>query len=138
MKTLPTTDGFLFASYRWIIVVKVLFYKELKRVADYKLEHYPEVYLSLFEEDNFIPLGDDDNQNWCGGTGKMLACDPDGNLYPCLRYMPSSIGDKQPILTCGHVDTGIEKELLQEMQKITRRSQSTDECFYCPIGRGCS
>jgi radical SAM protein with 4Fe4S-binding SPASM domain len=68
----------------------------------------------------------------------MLAADPDGVLYPCLRYMPSSIGDKQPILTCGHVDTGIEKNLLKEMQKITRRSQSSDECFYCPIAKGCS
>lgn len=84
-------------------------------------------------------MSEDDNQNWCGGNGVMLACDPDGVLYPCLRYMPSSIGDKQPILTCGHVDTGgVDLKLMDEMQKITRRSQSTDECFYCPIAKGCS
>jgi radical SAM protein with 4Fe4S-binding SPASM domain len=102
------------------------------------LEYYPDSYVSLFEERNFVPMDENDNQNWCGGNGLMLASDPDGVLYPCLRYMPSSIGDKQKILTCGHVDSGIDTALLKEMQKITRRSQSTDECFYCPIATGCS
>lgn len=122
----------------WTYEDASLFYKELKKVADYKLENYMDTYLSLFEEDFFTPMDEDDNQNWCGGNGLMLAADPDGVLYPCLRYMPSSIGDKQEILTCGHVDTGIDISLLEEMQKITRRSQSTDECFYCPIAKGCS
>lgn len=122
----------------WTYEDAKLFYKELKRVADYKLEHYPEVYLSLFEEDNFVPIGDEDNQNWCGGTGKMLACDPEGNLYPCLRYMPSSLGDKQKPLTCGDVFTGLDRSVGEELKKINRRSQSTDECYYCPIAKGCA
>ena len=122
----------------WTNEDATLFYKELKRLADYILENCPDIYLSLFEENYFEPMDEKDNRNWCGGNGLMLAADPDGVLYPCLRYMPSSIGDKQEILTCGHVDTGIDTALLKEMQKITRRSQSTDECFYCPIAQGCS
>lgn len=123
----------------WTYKDAQLFYKELKKLADYVLDYYPDVYISLFEEDHFCPMDEDDNQNWCGGNGLMLACDPDGVLYPCLRYMPSSIGDKQPILTCGHVDDGgVDLSLMEDMQKITRRSQSTDECFYCPIARGCA
>ncbi len=79
----------------------------------------------------------------CGGTGLMLACDPDGWIYPCLRYMESSLGDDQPPLRIGHVDRGIEtldneKEIVKCLNCITRRSQSTDECFYCPIAEGCS
>lgn len=79
----------------------------------------------------------------CGGTGLMLACDPDGWIYPCLRYMESSLGDDQPPLRIGHVDRGIEtldseKEIVRCLNCITRRSQSTDECFYCPIAEGCS
>ena len=31
-----------------------------------------------------------------------------------------------------------ERDCVECLQKITRRSQSTDECFYCPIARGCS
>lgn len=68
----------------------------------------------------------------------MLACSPDGIYYPCLRYMPSSIGDKQKPLTCGSVDSKLDRKVLDDLQTITRRSQSTDECFYCPIGAGCA
>lgn len=122
----------------WTYEHATILYYELKKVADYKLEHYPDVYISLFEEDYFEPMDEEDNQNWCGGTGKMLACDPDGNLYPCLRYMPSSLGDKQKPLTSGDVFSGLDRSVAEELGTITRRSQSTDECFYCPIAKGCS
>lgn len=79
----------------------------------------------------------------CGGTGLMLAMDPDGKLYPCLRYMESSIGTDQKPLIIGDVWHGIaqkqcEKDCIRCMDEVTRRSQSTDECFYCPIASGCS
>lgn len=79
----------------------------------------------------------------CGGTGVMLSCDPDGYLYPCIRYMESSLGEDQPPIRIGHVDTGLvttkeELETVKCLQCITRRSQSTDECFDCPIAKGCS
>lgn len=122
----------------WTYEDASLFYKELKKLADYMLENYPDSFISLFDEDGFEPMDENDNQNWCGGNGLMLSAAPDGTLYPCLRYAPSSIGDKQPLLTCGHVTSGIDTTLLKEMQTITRRSQSTDECFYCPIAKGCS
>jgi hypothetical protein len=33
-----------------------------------------------------------DNENWCGGVNqKMLAIDPDGNYFTCIRYMDSSL-----------------------------------------------
>lgn len=122
----------------WTLEHAKYFYKELKRLADYKLKYYPEVYLSLFDEFGFKPMDENDNTNWCGGTGLMLACAPDGTYYPCLRYMPSSIGDKQKPLTCGSVDSSVDRKVLEDLQKITRRSQSTDECFNCPIATGCA
>ena len=116
-----------------------LFYNELKKLADYKLKYYPETYISIFEEDNFRPMTDEENQNWCGGTGKMLAFGPDGLIYPCLRYMPSSVGrDRDDYVTCGSIEEGIDLSKLDEMNQVTRRSQSTDECYYCPIGMGCA
>lgn len=123
----------------WTYEHAQLFYKELKKLADYVLEKYPDVFISLFNENDFEPMDPElENRNWCGGNGLMLACDPDGVLYPCLRYMPSSLGDNMKPLTCGHVDTGVDVAILNDMEKITRRSQSTDECFNCPIARGCS
>ncbi len=97
-----------------------------------------EVYNITVDENHSYIAGGLVSAN-CGGTGLMLACDPDGKLYPCLRYMPSSVGkDRDDYVTMGTVETGIDREKLADMQKVTRRSQSTDECFYCPIARGCA
>ena len=79
----------------------------------------------------------------CGGVGLMLSCDPDGYLYPCIRYMESSLGNEREPLRIGNVDDGIAqceeyKCNVDCLNCITRRSQSTDECFYCPIAQGCS
>lgn len=73
----------------------------------------------------------------------MLAVDPDGNLYPCLRYMKSSLGDDQPPIIIGNVWDGIgttpeTAQWIKCLGCITRRTESTDECFYCPIANGCS
>lgn len=72
----------------------------------------------------------------------MLAFDPEGIAYPCLRYMESSLGDDVPPLIVGSVDglfdTEEHKYTADCLSCITRRSQSTDECFNCPIASGCS
>ena len=47
----------------WKIEDAQFFYKELKRLADYKLEYYPEVELSLFDERHFHQL--DPNETNC-------------------------------------------------------------------------
>ena len=121
------------------------YYKELIRIADYFIDNdlVDDYYLALFSDSFFKPHEPTDIDNWCGGTGAMLSCDPDGWLYPCIRYMESSLGTSQPPLRIGHVDTGIaqckeHKDRVECLNCITRRTQSTDECFYCPISQGCS
>lgn len=121
------------------------FYWQLKALADRLLERglYKSVYISLFDENGFQPMNPDNNRNWCGGTGAMLAVDPAGFYYPCIRYMESSLGDSQPPLRIGHINTGIacteaDKDTVRCLDCITRRSQSTDECFDCPIAQGCA
>lgn len=119
-------------------------YKQMKRFADYMLnDNDLDIYCYLFEENFFKPKKEGDDQNWCGGTGSMLSCDPDGYLYPCIRYMESSLGTDQKPIRIGHVDTGIsttdeEKETVRCLNCINRRTQSTDECYYCAIAEGCS
>lgn len=73
----------------------------------------------------------------------MLAMDPDGWLYPCIRYMESSLGTSRKPLRIGHVNFGIaqrkcDKQCVECLNKIDRRTESSDECFYCPIAEGCS
>lgn len=120
-------------------------YRQLKRFADYLLENdlTNNVYYAFFRESFYRPKDENDNQNWCGGNGVMLACDPDGILYPCLRYMESSLGDDQAPYIIGNVDDGLAqcpafKERISCLQCIDRRTQSMDECYYCPIAEGCA
>ena len=130
----------------WTLEHAKLFYKELKDIADYILSNDLEekIYLSLFVESFGKPKDEADNQTWCGGVGNaMLSIDPKGDLYPCIRYMESSLGGEQKPLTIGNYRDGIGKsELYANRIKclgcITRRSESTDECFYCPIAEGCA
>ena len=127
----------------WTLEHASLFYEELKKISDYIIDNNLDIYCSLFEEIFFRPKEITDVTNWCGGTGFMLSCDPDGWLYPCIRYMESSLGDKQPPIRIGHVSYGLEKTEEEQKQVkclkcIDRRTQSTDKCFYCPIAEGCS
>ncbi len=119
-------------------------YQQLKQTADFLIENrLDDIYLSIFEEDFFHPKDPNDLQNWCGGTGDMISVDYTGNIYPCIRYMPNSLGPGVKPLTIGHVDHGIlgtpaEQDCARCLKCIDRRTQSTDECFDCPIAEGCS
>jgi len=119
-------------------------YEQLKMVADYLLENglQNKIYLSIFEEDFARPKGTDDIDNWCGGTGNMIAVDYKGDIFPCLRYMESSLGDDQEPMIIGNVFDGMMKtekqcDCVNCLGCIDRRTQSTDECFNCPIAQGC-
>lgn len=122
----------------WTVEHAKLFYNELKRLADYKLEHYPDTYLSLFDETQFCPANPDDDQPYCGGRGKMLAIAPDGTFYPCLRYTPTSVGhDRDYYITCGNVNDGLDNTMIDELAKCTRSVIEDEECYNCPIHQGC-
>lgn len=146
--------GLLDAGYRainlncvyekgWTLDHAATLYTQLKRLADFVLLSDEQPYLSIFSESVGHPLPEDDNQNWCGGTGLMLAVDCDGLFFPCLRYMGTSLGHEQRPYAIGDLEHGINvlpehRARVAEMAAVTRRSQSTDECFACPIASGCS
>lgn len=122
----------------WTIEHAQQYYKYLKQIADYKLKYYPEVYLSIFNENWYSPQDPNELQRWCGGNGKMIACDTQGIFYPCLRYTPSSVGhNRKEYVTIGDINTGINNDKITELLSINRRTASDDKCFYCPIGKGC-
>jgi len=53
----------------------------------------------------------------------MLAMDYKGDLYPCLRYMESSVGDKVKPYIIGNVKEGItQQDKIDKLNEITRRS----------------
>lgn len=120
-------------------------YEQLCSLSDWLLDNDLEARhrISLFNFDRFRPLPPERNENWCGGTGKMLAFGVDGVIYPCLRYAPASLGPGVKPLVVGDAAHGIErtaeeKATCEMLRRITRASQSTEECMACPIADGCA
>ena len=129
----------------WDLNLARKYYDQLIKIADYLIdkELYDDIFISLFSDDFFCPKLEIENENWCGGTGLMLSCDPDGYLYPCIRYMESSLGSLREPYCIGNVNEGIglkedDIQRIKCLNCITRRTQSSDKCFYCPIANGCS
>ena len=121
-----------------------IFYYQLKGLTDWLIASNLQykVSFSVFSLHCGHAMLESDNQNWCGGNGLMLAVDWKGDMYPCLRYMESSVGDNCPAFIIGNINEGLCKEedhiiRVDCLSCITRKSQSTDECWNCPIASGC-
>lgn len=119
-----------------------IFYDELIKLADWIIDNklYDKFYCSLFS--NFlgkeIPNID---ENWCGGTGDMLAIGINGECYPCLRYAPISLNNQLP-LVIGNINDGLlrnvkENNICEHLCGITLRTQSPQKCIDCKISSGC-
>ena len=130
----------------WTLAHASELYRQMKEIGARIIERgvsMDEVFVSLFDDSMFRPLPADDDQNWCGGTGLMVACDWNGDILPCIRYMDMCLGGAREPLLFGNVDDGILqtpecRACRESLRSITRRSQSTDECFFCPIAKGCA
>jgi uncharacterized protein len=122
---------------------KVL-YEQLIKLSDWMIDNdvYQYHACSMFEESIGKPIAPTENNTYCGGCGSMLCFTPDGHIQPCLRYTHFNLNDKQPEMLLGTLERGLaetdeDKETISFLNTITRRVQSTDECFNCPIGHGC-
>lgn len=128
----------------WTVETAKVEYDQLKKLADYLIDNDLEhLYVAIFRETPEGPMDKYSDGNHCGGLGSMLAMRPNGQFYPCIRYMPTSVGDNVKDLCIGTVQDGMvgreeDSEILQMMDNITRRSQSNDICYDCPIGNSCA
>ena len=145
--SLGYTEIFLNCVYEegWTTEHASIMYGQMKQLSDFIIDnnYFSDHYLSFFDDSMFRPMDPADNQNWCGGTGAMISCDYKGDIYPCIRYMESSLGDSVEPLKIGNVYDGIMKdektiECVKCLRDITRESQSEEKCFNCPIASGCS
>lgn len=126
----------------WTIEHARVLYNELKKVADYLLDNHLEkikgtsiLNLDLSQQKNIS------DQNFCGGDGNMLAVDYKGDLYPCLRYMESSIGQNQSPYIIGNINDGIgynqqTKNMIAGLD-VSYQSQSPQECLDCLVSSEC-
>lgn len=121
---------------------RILYY-EMNKLSNWLFENglANKTYISIYETD--MGIADTMDQNWCGGTGEMISVDWKGDIYPCIRYMESSLGSDQPPIIIGNVYNGImttpdQQQCVKCLKEITRSSQSTQECMNCPISQGCA
>ncbi len=124
-----------------------IFYNELIKIADYLIKNnlYNKIYISIFGENIGKPVDPEENNNWCGGTLKdqsNFAIDYKGDIFLCIRYMESSLNGKQKPLNIGNIYHGMfytdeEKNNAALLNNITRKEQSTEECFNCEVASGC-
>lgn len=128
----------------WTQETAALEYEQLKKLADYILDKDLEhLYIAIFNERQEDMQSKYSDGTFCGGTGSMLALRPNGQFYPCIRYMPTSVGDEVKDLCIGDIDNGFigreqGSEVLSMMDRVTRRSAVTDICYDCPIGNDCA
>lgn len=119
-----------------------IFYDQLIKLADYLFDNnlIEQISISLFDELHFKPCTDD--QNYCGSNCAMLAINNDGEIYPCIRFMKSSLGNDIQPYSIGTIKDGLgkngeHKKRFDELYSITRTSQSDEKCNNCPISSGC-
>ena len=129
----------------WEIKHAKILYNELKILSNYIIENNLEnnIYISLYEENFFKPKLLTDSQNWCGGNGKMIALDWKGDIYPCIRYMESSLNNEAPPFIIGNIDKGFCfnencKNCVKLLKSVNRLTQSSEECINCQIAEGCA
>ena len=128
----------------WNQKTALLEYQQLKKLADYILENDLEhLYIAIFNERQEDMHSKYNDTTACGGAGSMLSLRPNGQFYPCIRYMPTSIGNNIKDFCIGNIETGIvgreqDSEILKLMDRITRRSYSNDICYECPLSNDCA
>lgn len=120
---------------------KALF-EQLRIVSDYIIENNSDVFISMLDE--YVGGKSMVDQNYCGGTGNMLAFDTNGDAYPCVRYCPISIGkEKASKIRIGDYKDGLyhtdeQKSIKKMLDSITMTSQSDQKCIDCPVSAGCA
>ena len=127
-------------EYEWTPQQAKIFYYELKKIGDFLLQQKNEnmdIALNLFNNKFGIPLEPQNIDCWCGATSSMIAFSPSGKIYPCIRFMESSLDNFTQPFQIGDYTFGIDIEKYKPLLKVNRRSKEDNECFNCPIHFGC-
>lgn len=133
----------------WTLKDAQILYEQLKLTANWLYENdlQDKVFITFFNPENFTPkLQESTEKNWCGCAEHMCALDYRGILYPCLRFMESSLGNDAKPFKIGTADKGFfntpeEKEnekILKAVAQGAARLKQEEKCNNCPIGSGCS
>lgn len=117
--------------------------EQLKKCADYCLEHRHELYWGILSND-FATAHRSQGLDWderghCG-SGAMPCLSVDGDIYPCFRWLPHT-QHKEKVLCVGNVEEGFNhKENFYVVRHGSCRANCTKEqkCRECEYESACS
>ena len=119
------------------MMTQKLFERQLIELADYVIEHnlFNKFKCSLFDEGIGGFIIRDKQRTYCG-AGKMIAIDPEGKLFPCIRYKDYSLNNKPE---WGHMRCrkGGRYGKGSSIYGCYDAIQSDDECLNCEVAVGC-
>lgn len=117
----------------------IIYEDQLRQLADYVVEHklWEDHSVRFFDPVVGFPMGKGaKSRNTCG-SGKMFAVDTNGNLFPCIRFLDFCDGSKNPALSSGNLEHGINQQVRDMVRSATIEILNDGECRECPIASGC-
>lgn len=138
LKTIPANVVF---EDVWKEGDEVIFESQLRDLADYIIEHelWRDYSVRFFDPTVGFPLGQRAKRhNFCG-TGKMIAVDSEGLLYPCVRFVDfcnSSQDTKSPYIT-GNIQAGSDEKRREIVRSATVGILNDGDCAECAVASGC-
>ena len=147
--TTMITEGFSHISANfiheegWTFNDAQICYNELIKIGNWIIENnlYNHCYFSLLDYTQVLPK--DEIKNWCGSNNSMIAINYKGELFPCIRFMDSSLNFDQPSFVIGSIENGIgntekEKNNLKKLKNLSKNLIFPEECLNCSFDKGCS
>ena len=118
---------------------EALYEEQLRSLADYIIEHRLHYTKSVrfFDPSVGLPLGKNHKRTGFCGSGKMVAVDQAGNLFPCIRFLDFCIPNK-PLLKTGNINSGYDETICQAFHDLTIDLLNDGECSTCPVASGCA
>lgn len=87
---------------------KILYY-EIKKMADYVVQNdlIDKCFIRFLDPYAYNDYNKDAEDSFCGASRAMLSLDPKGDIFPCIRFMESSLGKDNEPLKIGDIKFGI-------------------------------
>jgi len=117
----------------------IVYEEQLRLLADNIIEKrlFYDNRCSFFQTSIGKPLDPiNDTSPWCG-AGRMLAIGTDGNFYPCVRFAPFSLTNREAIVI-GNCETGIDTDRCRPFHSNCRVVYNPKECMECEVASGCA
>ena len=116
---------------------ELVFENQLKELADYVLENelYWNYSVRFFDHNIGFPMSKATKKQYVCGTGKMIAIDCEGQVYPCVRFLDFCQDPHHKFIT-GSIDNGY-NEQRELFKSLSLNLLFDDECMNCPVASGC-